>query len=468
MNDATNTPQEINRLEKIADGELIRFHNTLREKKVIKIVGVGGGGGNAVADIYRAGVDNVSYLIANTDAQDLEENPIPTKLILGTQICKGLGTGDDPEVGRMAAESSSEEIRKHLDDGQTEIVFLAAGMGKGTGTGASPVIAHIAKAELGLLTLAIVTIPFKHEGRQKIIKAIRGLERLRKEVDVTLVINNQRILDLHPKHKYDKALALANDILVDAARSITDLIYHHGYFNVDTNDIRTTLRNGGVAVISSGYGSGEKRLKDAIDEAINSPMLKGNDVYRASRLLVFVYMSHEHGLLAEEISYIQNLSESIDRNFNYVYGWGYDDDLGEQVKVTILASGFDFSVSNQYDLAPEDELSKQERAAKEMQEEEMLAEFYDTTEVGQIGGNLGIASPFILSDYELDNDEIISILDSEAALTRNHYILEQIRSRNKRTRPQGGLYESITHLSTPTKKEMPQAEPPAAGQTILF
>lgn len=449
MMNSNNTPQHVNnqdfvpnRVDDIAQGNLIDFDYSLSNRKIIKVVGIGGGGGNALQHMFREGIDNVSYLVVNTDVQDLNKNDVPDKLAIGPTITKGLGAGDEPERARLAAEESVDDIRQRLDDGQTEIVFITAGMGGGTGTGASPVVARIAKKELGLLTVAIVTIPFIREGKRKIIKAIKAVERLREEVDAILVVNNEKIIDLYPNESYSEALRLADLTLVNAARSVSELIHTQGEVNVDTNDVVKTLRNGGVAVISSGEGNGENRLKKAIEEAVNSPLLNGNDVYRASRLLVFFYMSRDHGLRVDEMEALDALSSSMDRSFEYIEGHAFDDSLGDRVKLTILASGFDFSVTEQAVLGEsiEDNLSKQERAAREKQDRDLFRLYYGDKEHNMVG-TFGQARPFILNDDELDNDEIIAILDNTPSITRSHYELELIRS----NKPGGAVkpYQSV-------------------------
>lgn len=447
MKDSTNSPnnesqnREVNRIDEITEGELISFSGYNSSRRVIKVVGIGGGGGNALNHMFKEGVDNVSYLALNTDAQDLNKLDIPDRLVLGPSITQGLGAGDDPERARLAAEESAEEIKKLLDDGETKIVFITAGMGGGTGTGASPIVARIAKSELGLLTVGIVTIPFLREGERKILKALKAVERLREEVDAILIINNEKILELYPREPYSHALYLADLTLVNAARSVSDLIYKQGEINVDTNDVVKTLRNGGVAVISSGVGEGEHRLKDAIDRAVHSPLLNGNDVYRASRLLVFFYMSREHELRIDEMAPLDALSASMDRSFEYIQGHAFDDSLGEKVKFTILASGFDLTATEQSirQNNMEDRLTMQERANREEQDRELLSRYYEGKD-GQLLGAVGQSRPFILADDELDNERIIKILDNTPAALRRHDELEIIRSEKAYSKSKPSLF----------------------------
>lgn len=447
--------QAINRIDEIAEGKPIAFDGYNSHRKVIKVVGIGGGGGNALNHMYKEGVDNVSYLALNTDAQDLNKLDLADKLVLGPNVTQGLGAGDDPERARLAAEESAEEIRRHLDDGETKIVFLTAGMGGGTGTGASPVVAKIAKQELGLLTVAIVTIPFLREGERKILKALKAVERLRQEVDAILIINNEKILDLYPTEPYSRALYLADLTLVNAARSVSDLIYKQGEINVDTNDVVKTLRNGGVAVISSGIGEGKERLKEAIDKAVHSPLLNGNDVYRASRLLVFFYMSREHELRVDEMEPLNALSASMDRSFEYIQGHAYDDSLGDKVKFTILASGFDLSATEQSvrSRVNEDHLTMRERAANEEKNRILLEKYYDGRD-GHLLGSIGQARPFIMNDDEIDDERIIKILDNTPAALRRHDELEIIRS----DRAMRETKRTASHVSSSIVDELLSAE----------
>lgn len=452
MMNFTNNPNnesqnsEVNRIDSITEGELISFSGYNNSRRVIKVVGIGGGGGNALNHMFKEGVDNVSYLALNTDAQDLNKLEIPDRLVIGPSVTQGLGAGDDPERARLAAEESAADIRKMLDDGETKIVFITAGMGGGTGTGASPIVARIAKKELGLLTVGIVTIPFLREGERKILKALKAVERLRDEVDAILIINNEKILELYPREPYSHALYLADLTLVNAARSVSDLIYKQGEINVDTNDVVKTLRNGGVAVISSGEGEGENRLKEAIDKAVHSPLLNGNDVYRASRLLVFFYMSREHELRIDEMAPLDALSASMDRSFEYIQGHAFDDSLGEKVKFTILASGFDLSAT-EHSIRQgnmEDRLTMQERANREEQDRELLNRYYEGKD-GQLLGSIGQSRPFILFDEELDDERIIKILDSTPAALRRHDELEVIRSEYAFSKVKPSFMRKQTH-----------------------
>ena len=248
---------------------------------IIKVVGVGGGGGNAINHMYREGIHEVTYVVCNTDKKALNDSPVPNHLQLGKD---GLGAGNNPAVGRQRAEESIDDIREMLNDG-TRMVFITAGMGGGTGTGAAPVIAQCAK-DAGILTVGIVTIPFKFEGNKKINQALDGVEEIAKHVDALLVINNERLREIYPELTVINAFAKADDTLSIAAKSIAEIITMHGTINLDFQDVTTVLKDGGVAIMSTGYGEGENRVSKAIQEALNSPLLNNNDIFNSRKVLL--------------------------------------------------------------------------------------------------------------------------------------------------------------------------------------
>ena len=252
---------------------------------IIQVIGVGGGGSNAINHMYRQGVKDVSFVVLNTDRAALRTSPVPCKVMIGS----GLGAGDKPEVARQAAEDDLEKIEAIFNE-KTKMVFVTAGMGGGTGTGAGPVVARVAR-ERGLLTIGIVTIPFLFEGDRKILKALDGADEMAKYVDALLVINNERLAEIYGDLSFVNAFGKADDTLSTAASSISEIITGDGYINLDFNDVDTTLRNGGAAIISTGYGEGENRVTQAIDDALNSPLLKNRDVFGSKRLLFNLYFS---------------------------------------------------------------------------------------------------------------------------------------------------------------------------------
>ena len=261
-----------------------------RQNSIIKVIGVGGGGGNAVNNMYNQGIHDVSFVVCNTDAQALKASPVPERLQLGSE---GLGAGNRPEKARLAAEESIDDIKAMLSDG-TKMDFITAGMGGGTGTGAAPVIAQVSK-ELGILTVGIVTIPFKFEGDKKIDQALDGVDEMAKHVDALLVINNERLRKVYPDLSLLNGFAKADDTLSVAAKSIAEIITVRGLINLDFNDVRTVLKDGGVAIMSTGFGEGEGRVRKAIEDALNSPLLNDNDVYNSQRILLSIAFSSENG-----------------------------------------------------------------------------------------------------------------------------------------------------------------------------
>ena len=280
---------------------LLDFGEPAKENSIIKVIGVGGGGGNAVNHMYREGIHDVSFVLCNTDAQALNDSPVPVHLQLGKE---GLGAGNRPEKARAAAEESLDDIKNVLSDG-TRMAFITAGMGGGTGTGAAPVIARISK-EMGILTVGIVTIPFRFEGDRKIDQALDGVEEMSKHVDALLVINNERLREIYPELTVLDAFGKADDTLSVAAKSIAEIITVHGLINLDFNDVKTVLKDGGVAIMSTGYGEGEGRVKKAIDDALNSPLLNENDVFNSKKILLSISFSGgkdgKESLMMEEMN----------------------------------------------------------------------------------------------------------------------------------------------------------------------
>ena len=310
-----------------------------RTMKILKVVGVGGAGCNAVRNMYDEGIEGVSFAVFNTDSKVLAKSPVPVKLQLG----EGLGAGANPEVGKSEAENNIDDIRTLLSDG-TKMVFITAGMGGGTGTGAAPVVAQIAQ-ELGILTVAIVTIPFYFERKKKIVKALKGVEELRKYVDAMLVINNERLCDVYSDSpiSLNEAFKRADDVLKEAVKGISELITFHsdGNINLDFRDVETTTRKGGGAIMAIGRASGNKRIERAIIDALDSPLLCGNDINKAKKILFNIYASTEHQIFVNEMQEIDEFFDQLDPDIEVIWGTSTDDSLGEDAKVTILATGID-------------------------------------------------------------------------------------------------------------------------------
>ena len=306
-------------------------------QSIIKVIGVGGGGGNAVNHMYNQGIRDVSFVVCNTDNQALRHSPVPLKIQLG----EGLGAGGIPEAARQAAEESIDRVKEVLKN-NTKMIFITAGMGGGTGTGASPVVAKAAK-ELGILTVGIVTIPFAFEGKLKIRQALQGVQALSEHVDALLVINNEKLKEIFPDLELSNAFAKADDVLTNAAKSIAEIITVPGYINTDFADVYTILKNGNIAIMNTGFASGEKRITNAIKSALNSPLLNTNDVRGASKVLLNLYCSTDHQIKMEEVNEINEFMASIGEEIQVIWGATYDDSLGESVKITLIATGYEVS-----------------------------------------------------------------------------------------------------------------------------
>ena len=295
---------------------------TNSKPSIIKVIGVGGGGGNAVNHMYKEGIHDVTYVLCNTDKKALDDSPVPNHLQLGKD---GLGAGNKPEKAKQAALESLEDIKEMLDDG-TRMVFITAGMGGGTGTGAAPIIAQCAK-DAGILTVGIVTIPFKFEGNKKIVQAIKGVEEISKHVDALLVINNERLREIYPELTVINAFAKADDTLSVAAKSIAEIITMHGIMNLDFQDVTTVLKDGGVALMSTGYGEGERRVTKAIEEAMNSPLLNNNDIFNSKKVLLninFCSDTDNDSLMMEEMNEVNDFMKKFRNDVETKWGLATD------------------------------------------------------------------------------------------------------------------------------------------------
>ena len=323
------------------------FENEIKDamQGIIKVVGVGGGGCNAVRNMYNEGVAGVTYAVCNTDSQSRSRSPVPVKIQLG----EGLGAGGNPEHGREEAETSINDFVKLFSDG-TKMVFVTASMGGGTGTGAAPVVAGVAK-DSGLLTVGVVTIPFYFEKKRKIIKALKGIEEMRKNVDALLIVNNERLCDVYADSEISvkEAFVKADNILMDAVKGISELITlpSDGGIKSDFRDVETTLKNGGGAIMAMGRASGEHRVEKAIMNALDSPLIYGNDIGKAKRILFNIYASDEHPIFVRELQEIDDFFDELDPNIDVIWGTATDDTLGEDAKVTILATGMEDRVEEE-------------------------------------------------------------------------------------------------------------------------
>ena len=411
---------------------MVDFGAPEKENTIIKVIGVGGGGGNAVNHMYREGIHDVSFVVCNTDIQALNDSPVPMKLQLGKE---GLGAGNKPEKARQAAEESINDIKSMLSDG-TKMTFITAGMGGGTGTGAAPVIARVSK-ELDILTVGIVTIPFRFEGKKKINQALDGVEEMAKHVDALLVINNERLRKIYPELTVLDAFGKADDTLSVAAKSIAEIITNHGLINLDFNDVKTVLKDGGVAIMSTGYGEGEGRVKQAIQDALNSPLLNDNDIFNSKKILLSINFSKDSnkdnpaagGLMMEEMNEVNDFMEQFGSDFEIKWGIGLDPDLGNKVKVTILATGFGIRDVDGMD----------SHIKKIVQEKDEKA----TEEEIQKGIRMGMYYPdgtgkfvvkrrphiFRFQPDDLDNEEVILAIENTPTYKRTQQQVKELRRR---------------------------------------
>ena len=395
---------------------------------IIKVVGVGGGGGNAINHMYREGIHEVTYVVCNTDKKALSDSPVPTHLQLGKD---GLGAGNNPAVGRQRAEESIDDIRAMLNDG-TRMVFITAGMGGGTGTGAAPVIAQCAK-DAGILTVGIVTIPFKFEGNKKINQALDGVEEISKHVDALLVINNERLREIYPELTVINAFAKADDTLSIAARSIAEIITMRGIMNLDFQDVTMVLKDGGVAIMSTGYGEGENRVTKAIGEALNSPLLNNNDIFNSKKVLMNINFcgDGEHdSLMMEEIGEVDTFMAKFRKNVETKWGLATDSSLGGKVKITLLATGFGLqNVPGVQDMVEQKDQDKT-ASERELEEynEERKEKFYGPSNGSPTRRRRH--NTYVFTDDDLDNDDIISMVDARPAYNRTKEDVNKIKEKS--------------------------------------
>ena len=325
---------------------MLDFEIESNRSALIRVVGVGGGGGNAVNNMIRAGLSGVEFIAANTDAQALQHNLAPLKLQIGKQQTRGLGAGADPEIGRIAANEDYENIRDSLDG--SDMTFITTGLGGGTGTGAAPIIARIARQEVGALTVAVVTKPFLFEGKRRMRQAEEGIETLRKEVDTLIIIPNQRLLSLKKDISFLEAFRRADDVLMQGVRGISDLVTINGLINLDFADVKTIMQEKGVALMGTGSATGEGRIEEATRMAINSPLLEDVSMSGAKGVLINITGSSDMSLteINDAVSIIQN--EAHD-DANIIFGAVIDEDMGDAVNVTVIATGFGRSESGLID-----------------------------------------------------------------------------------------------------------------------
>ncbi len=318
--------------------DLMNFEIPQETSSIIKVIGVGGGGSNAVNYMYNQGIKDVNFVVCNTDAQALANSPVPVKIQLGESLTEGRGAGNKPAKGRESAIENIEDIA-HVLEQNTKMVFVTAGMGGGTGTGAAPVIAKAAK-EMGILTVGIVTIPFRFEGKLRINQALDGISEMEKYVDSLLIINNERLREMFGDLKLSNAFSRADDVLSVAAKGIAEIITVHGYINVDFADVQTVMKDSGVAVMGSARASGENRAIDAIQEALESPLLNNNDIRGAKNILLNITSGTEEITMDEVGEVTDYVQDMVGDDASIIWGTGSEESLGDEVCVTIIATGF--------------------------------------------------------------------------------------------------------------------------------
>ena len=410
-----------------------------RDENEIMVIGVGGGGGNAVNHMYKQGVDKVTFVAINTDKVALEKLDFDNRLVIGS----GRGAGAIPEVAREAAERDLERIKSLFGD-KTKMVFVTAGMGGGTGTGAAPVVARVAK-ERGLLTIGIVTIPFVFEGRKKILKALDGADELAKHVDALLIINNERLVEIYGDLNFFNAFGKADDTLSTAARSISDIINVPGYINLDFNDVDTTLRNGGTAIISTGYGEGPSRVTMALQNALNSPLLKNRDILGSKRLLINLYVSEteDQTIAMNEMGQLSSFVDNIDQEVDVIWGVTIDNSLGEQVKVIILAAGFDVTIREE-----EEEVIGRKREyppvdPKKKKEKEIEKEY---------GTSFGTKYVVLAPEY-MDDDRFISEFEGTPTYLRDKRLTDSLNKGVAATAPSAPAEDSLSAVQPQNQRQ---------------
>ena len=336
-----------------------------------------------------------------------------------------------PETARRAAEESEAEIAALFDD-ETKMVFITAGMGGGTGTGAAPVVARIAH-EKGVLTIGIVTIPFLFEGPKKILKALAGADEMGKYVDALLIINNQRLTEIYSDLDFTNAFGKADDTLTIAARSISDLITVKGVINLDFRDVDTTLRNGGAAIISSGYGTGERRVTKAIESALESPLLKNRDVYGSKRILMNFYFNpnSDGTLMMEEMNEIQEFMANFDSDLDVIWGTAFDETLTDQIKVTVLAAGFNVSLDKEAPVSTVSVRREPQVVTPSMSDDERLKREYGDKAISELQLKQNSARYIVLTPDEMDDDDVIDIMEKTPTFKRKSDFRNQIKERQQ-------------------------------------
>ena len=414
----------------MSDEKIMPFDFQSGTPSIIKVIGVGGGGGNAVNHMYREGIHDVTFVVCNTDNQALDESPVPIKLQLGRE---GLGAGNRPERARDAANESLEDVKNMLNDG-CKMAFITAGMGGGTGTGAAPIIAKTAK-EMGILTVGIVTIPFLFEGNKKIDQALDGVEEMSKHVDALLVINNERLRDVYSDLSVMNAFGKADDTLSIAAKSIAEIITIRGKINLDFNDVKTVLKDGGVAIMSTGYGEGEGRVTQAITDALHSPLLNNNDIFNSKKVLFNISYSMNSDLMMEEMNEVHEFMSKFREGVEVIWGVAMDNSLDTKVKITVLATGFGVEDVPGMDDLHEKRSQEEEERQLQLEEEKEKNKERIRKAYGESASGIGTRNLrkrrhiYLFNAEDLDNDDIIAMVEDSPTYLRDKTTLGKIKAK---------------------------------------
>ena len=408
--------------------ELVNFQFPKASSSIIKVIGVGGGGCNAVNHMYEEGITGVDYIICNTDAQVLELSPVPIKIQLGVTLTEGRGAGNKPEMGEEAARENYEDLKKVLQD-NTKMLFITAGMGGGTGTGAAPVIAKLSR-ELDILTIAVVTIPSPAEGKKRFGQAMEGIKKLGEFVDSMLVISNQRLHNIFGDLPARQAFKMADNIVTTAVKGIAEIITVHGNVNIDYTDVHTVMHDSKVFIMGSGLATGEGRAMDAVNQALESPLLDSNDIYGTKNILLNIISGKEEIRIGEIGEIIETLQERAGQEADIIWGNGYDDSLGDKISVTILATGFVTNPNQILQTKKELEkfdLQEDTEEEKNMPEPEVEEEYFQT--------EVEVKEKFVLTDEEEEEDEYEPVVEKEPVVTerpKKVYVSKPLFSRKKK------------------------------------
>jgi len=417
--------------------DMLEFDAPKQRASIIKVLGVGGGGSNAVSHMYQQGIKGVDFIICNTDSQAMEISPIPNKIQLGT---KGLGAGAIPEVGRKSAEENIEDIKAILES-NTKMLFITAGMGGGTGTGAAPVIAQMAR-EMDILTVAIVTLPFSFEGRKRRLQAEKGIEELKKQVDTLLIISNEKLREIHGNLKLSEAFGKADDILTIASKGIAEIITVTGYINVDFEDVKTVMKDSGTAIMGSATAEGEDRAKVAVREALASPLLNDNKITGASDILLYISSGSEEITFDEVTEITDYIQNEAGQSAEVIWGNGFDESLGAKISITLIATGF---------MSPEDI------------EETTLNKGKKKT-VYSLGDSLPNEKPSVNKEAEKTEAEPVDEGISEIQLVKKDGNGAQAENKKENTHSFPSLFDQPKHeikrpeIKTPVQEGLPKNE----------